>query len=100
MSKLKDNFVGSGNMESFCDETNKLFSAVNNPTFIMPTGYSGVEPTLEIKDDSLVFDFGDALIFTLENVSWRLTGSATFTSRSASVSNGKLQISVNANNSQ
>ena len=96
MAKLKDNFVGKGSMETFCNETNKLFKAVNNPKFIMPSGYSGAEPTLRIEGERLAFDFGEALIFTLNNVQWNLTGSATFNSYSVSVVNGQLVISVDA----
>ena len=95
--KLKSDFVGTGSMEAFCKETNALFSAINNIDFIMPVGYEGVPPSTEIINGRLVFDFGDALIFTLKNVSWNLTGTAVYVSYSASVSNGKLLIDVTAN---
>jgi hypothetical protein len=93
---LRSNFIGTGNMEEFCNETNKLFSAINNIQFQMPTGYAGVEPTVQVFDDRIVFDFGNALIFTLNNVVWNLTGSATFNSNTVGVSNGVLVINVDA----
>jgi len=42
------------------------------------------------------FDFGDALIFTLNNVVWNLTGTATFNTNTVEVSGGQLIISVDA----
>ena len=96
MTKLKDDFVGTGSMKTFCEETNKLFKAVNNIEFTLPSNYKGIEPTVKIEDGRMLFDFGAALIFTLSNVQWRLTGSATFNSNSASVINGQLVISVDA----
>ena len=83
-------------MRGFCEETNKLFAAMNNVVFIMPTGYAGVEPSIKFEDGQIAFDFGNALIFTLNNVQWDLTGSATFNSYSAEVVNGQLVISVDA----
>jgi len=94
--KLKDKFVGTGSMKGFVKESNKLFSSLNNIEFILPTGYSGIEPTIRLEEDGLVFDFGDALIFTLNNVGWKLTGDATFVSNKVEVVNGKLVISVKA----
>ncbi len=96
MAKLKDTFNGTGSMKKFADETNKLFSAINNISFIMPSGYGGVEPTVELKDGKLVFDFGNMLIFTLDNVSWKFTGSASINSNKVQVVNGQLVISVDA----
>ena len=83
-------------MTGFCEESNKLFAALNNITFKMPTGYSGIEPKAWVENGRIVFDFGQALIFTLNNVQWDLTGSATFNSNSAQVVNGQLVISVDA----
>ena len=93
---FKHDFKGTGNMTTFCEESNKLFAALNNISFIMPSGYSGVEPTVKVEEGRIVFDFGNALIFTLNNVVWNLTGDATFNSYSADVSNGKLTINVDA----
>ena len=92
----KDDFKGTGNMKKFCDESNKLFSAMNNTDFIMPAGYSGISPSVRFEDNRIVFDFGQALVFTLNNVAWDLIGSATFNSTSATVINGQLVISVDA----
>lgn len=93
---LKDDFKGTGNMKRFCEESNKLFSALNNIQFKMPTGYVGIAPTARVEDARIVLDMGQALIFTLNNVEWDLTGSATFNSYSAQVVNGQLVISVDA----
>jgi hypothetical protein len=94
--KLKDDFVGTGPMINFCKEANALFSAVNNISFTLPSGYEGIEPRVYLEESRLVFDFGDALIFTLNNVVWNLTGSASFSSYTATVISGRLVISVNA----
>lgn len=98
---LKDDYEGSGSMEDFVADSNKVFSSINNAEVIVPQGYAGIEPTVSIQgeddDLSLVFDFGDALIFTLNNVVWNLTGTAAFVSNSVSVVNGRLMINVEAN---
>ena len=93
---FRTNFEGTGNMEEFCEESNLLFSALNNIEFQMPSGYSGIQPSARVENNRIVFDFGQALIFTLNNVQWNLTGSATFTSYTASVQNGQLVINVDA----
>lgn len=93
---LKSYFKGTGSIKEFVKESNLLFSALNNIKFIMPAGYSGVYPSMEIKEGSLIFDFGDCLVFTTKNISWNLTGNAIFRSATAAVVNGVLQISVNA----
>lgn len=93
----KGDFKGKGPMKKFVDESNLIFSALNNPKVLMPKEYVGIQPTLKFNEDSVVLDFGDALIFTTNNITWNLTGTATFVSRSASVINGKLSISVVAN---
>jgi hypothetical protein len=93
---FKSDFIGTGNMAEFCAEANMLFSALNNIRFIMPSSYDGIEPHVEIKKDSIVFDFGQALIFTLNNVEWNFTGDADIGSYSASVVSGKLVINVEA----
>lgn len=103
MKKLNDKFVGTGSMTEFVDETNKLFSAVNNMSIIVPNGYVGIEPTAYLEDGKIVFDFGDALIFTLNNVVWNFSGTSfvdpdkVTVSYSASVESGKLVISVVVN---
>jgi len=84
--KFRVNFKGTGNMEKFCVESNRLFAAINNASFIMPSGYSGIEPSMRVEGGKLVFDFGDALIFTLNNVVWDNGAGAV------SVSNGQLHI--------
>lgn len=98
---LKQNFKGRGTLAKFAKETNSVMSAINNISIIVPSGYSGVEPTIKFEDGekgcSLIFDFGDALIFTLKNVSWSLSGTANFVSKSVSVDNGVLYINVVAN---
>ena len=96
MAGFKTDFKGTGNMKVFCEESNRLFSALNNVEFLMPSGYDGAEPSVRVDGERLVFDFCDALVFTLNNVQWNLTGSAAFTSYSAEVQDGQLVISVNA----
>ena len=95
---FKDDFKGTGNMRSFCDEANKLFAAMNNIDIVMPPEYSGPEPTLEFREGRLVFDFGSALIFTTENIDWDLTGDAgiSFDTYTADVVDGQLEITVEA----
>ena len=94
---FKDDFEGTGNLKKFCDETNKLFSAINNIVFTMPSEYAGVEPSVTIEKDRIVFDFGSCLVFTLSNVQWHLKGTADFSSYEVSVTDGKLHIYVTAN---
>ncbi len=96
MKKFKDDFVGTGSLKVFCEEADNLFSALNNIYVKVPKGYDGIAPILIVEDVRMVFDFGDALIFTLNNVSWNLTGTAAFTSSNAEVVDGQLLISVNA----
>ena len=93
---FKDDFKGTGPMRSFCEEANRLFAAMNNIDIVMPSGYSGPEPTLEFREGRLVFDFGSALIFTTDNVDWNLTGTAYYKSNSVTVTNGQLVIDVEA----
>jgi hypothetical protein len=73
-------------MEGFCVETNKLFAAMNNIQFHMPVGYAGIEPSMRIENGRMIFDFGDALIFTLNNVVWDNGGGSVY------VSGGQLHI--------
>ena len=86
MSTFRDNFKGTGNMTQFCEESNKLFSALNNIVFIMPVGYAGIEPSVRIEEGRIVFDMGQAQIFTLNNVAWDNGGG------SVGVSGGQLHI--------
>ena len=94
--KFIDTFEGTGTMIPFVDQLNEISKCMNNISVIMPSGYKGVEPSLTFKDGALVFDFGQALVFTLNNVQWILTGSAVFGVPSAKVENGKLVIRVHA----
>lgn len=96
MSEFRTDFKGTGNMKKFCEETNDLFAAINNIKFIMPFRYVGIPPSARAEKDRILFDFGEALIFTMNNVIFNLTGSATFNSYSAEVTNGQLVISVDA----
>jgi len=98
---LKDSFKGTGTLKKFVDESNSAFSALNDIKVYMPQGYAGAEPTMQLSGDnkSIVFDMGDALIFTLNNVVWNFTGSADIDTMSAEVLNGKLVINVEANDS-
>lgn len=86
--KFKADFHGTGSMKKFASETNGVFQAMNNITFKMPAGYAGIPPSAKVTADGLVFDFGDALIFTTKNVEWS-GGTGT-----AEVVNGKLKITV------
>jgi hypothetical protein len=94
---FKDDWEGTGSMESFVSASNRLFSAMNNIKILLPPDYGGIEPTFTFKPDALEFDFGDMLIFALNNVEWNLTGDADFVSNTVEVINGKLVISVEAN---
>jgi len=67
---FRDDYIGTGNMEQFCEESNLLFAALNNVVFQMPSGYAGIEPSMRVEEDRIVFDFGNALIFTINNVVW------------------------------
>lgn len=84
--KFRQDFIGTGNMERFCEESNKLFAALNNIVFLMPSGYEGVEPSIRIEEGRIIFDFGQAQIFTLNNVNW-VSGSGD-----VYISNGQLNI--------
>jgi hypothetical protein len=98
MSKLKSDFIGKGSMKEFVEESNAAFSSLSNVSFTMPDGYSGIEPTVYIKDGRLTFDFGQSLIFTLNNVVWNVSGSADVPTKTADVDDGKLNLTVVANN--
>lgn len=72
---FKDDFKGTGSMKRFVDESNSIFRAFNNPTTIMPSGYSGGAPRLYVKageggGTSLVLDMSEAAIFNPSDVRW------------------------------
>jgi len=94
---FKADWEGTGSMEKFIEEMNRLFSAMNNIKFFLPSGYDGVEPTMNFKANSLEFDFGEALIFTLNNVVFNLEGTADYVSNTAEIINGQLVITIEAN---
>lgn len=85
-------------MKNFIAASVKVFKAINGASVEMPGGYSGATPTLSIqggdKNPMLVLDMQEALVFSLNNVTWSLTGGATYVSYSVQVVNGKLLISV------
>ena len=86
MGKFRTDFKGTGNMTRFCEESNKLFAALNNFVFIMPSGYSGVEPTARVEEGRVVIDMGQALVFTLNNVVFDNGAGNVY------VSNGQLHV--------
>lgn len=94
--RFKDDFVGTGCITPLTDQVNDVLSCLNNININMPAGYRGIPPTLKFTGGGLVFDFGQALVFTLKNVKWVLTGSADFNTWSANVENGRLVIRVDA----
>ena len=103
--QLKENFKGTGSMESFVEQCNILFHAINNAGVEMPSGYAGKVPELSIQEGALVLDMKDAQVFSPANVKWSLTDnsssprSVNFDSFSATVVNGFLTIKVAATGS-
>ena len=99
--ELNTKYEGTGSMKEFIASSVALFKSINEASVEVPAGYSGITPTLKIdggdKDPKLVLDMAEALLFTLNNVSWDLSGTATFASNTVEVRNGKLIISVVAN---
>lgn len=98
---MKSDFVGTGSMKEFVEESDKLFSAFSNAVVLVPSGYSGSVPTIEVEEtgaDSarLVLDMGDAQVFTLNNVKWIFRGDALIETNAAYVNNGILNIEVEA----
>ena len=89
-------FSGTGSMKDFVLEVIRLLEAMNNIVVTMPPNYSGNPVTLEFEGTSLVFNFGDALVFTLENIEWEFPGIAEIVSNEAEVVDGKLEITVDA----
>jgi len=94
--EYKEDFEGLGTMKKFVDESANLFTALNGREVIMPPSYSGRPVSIEIEKDKLVLDFGDALVFSLNNVRWVLTGDVAYNYYSAEVVGGQLVITVNA----
>ncbi len=95
--KWKEDFKGTGPLKPLVDQVNEVFETFNNIEIKMPKSYSGPAPTLVFdRDGKLVFDFQEALIFTLRNVRWKLTGGVSYNSYSVKVVDGKLVISVSA----
>lgn len=106
MQKLISDFKGSGSMKQFCEESNAIFSAINNAKVIMPPSYVGAEPTITIEDAGgsgkvLRLDLGDALVFSLANISWSFSGNAftapnnvTISYKNAAVVNGQLKLYI------
>ena len=86
MAIFRTDYEGTGNMTEFCKESNRLFAALNNVVFLMPSGYAGIEPSMRVEEGRIVFDFGSALIFTLSNVVWDNGGGTV------GVVNGQLHI--------
>ena len=85
-------FKGTGSLVGFVEQCNKLFKAFNNIKVLMPVGYAGVEPVLEVRDEGLVLDMGDALVFTLGSIDW--TVDDNIKTYSAIVENGRLKITA------
>lgn len=95
MSKIfKNNFIGTGSMKPFVDQYNELMTALNNISVVVPAGYAGNPPTLSFSGERFVFDFQDALIFTLNNIDFNLQGNVNYISATANVVAGRLQINV------
>ena len=93
---FKTDFKGTGSMKEFVSENVLLLEAMNNIKVIMPPYYQGAPPTLSFDGASLVLDFGDALIFSLQNVEWVFPGIAEIVSNEADVAGGKEVITVDA----
>lgn len=98
---FKSNFKGKGSLVAFVKEVNAMFSAINNMVVQVPTGYEGVPPTVQLDKGQIVFDFGDALLFSRSNIVWNFSGTG-FTApnnvkisyKNATVVNGQLTLSI------
>jgi len=90
----KDDFKGLGSMKKLVDQHNEMMKHLNNIEVLMPPHYSGAVPTLTFENDELIFDFQDALVFTLNNVRWRLSGGPGFVYYNVEVVQGQLVITV------
>lgn len=96
---LKTDFKGTGSLKEFVAESDKLFNALNNAEVRVPDEYAGEVPRLYIEESggdktALVLDMEDALLFTLNNVKWSISGGAVIEYRAVYVDNGKLNIVV------
>lgn len=97
---LNTEYEGTGSLKDFVATSVELFKSINEARVEVPPGYSGTTPTITITggdDPKLTLDLADALLFTLNNVRWDLSGTATFASNEVAVVNGQLIISVEAN---
>ena len=94
--KLNTGFKGTGTMKGFVAQVMKFFTAINNAKVEVPSGYKGIPPTLSIEGGALVLDMGEASLFSASNVTWDITGAGASKvgTKSATVSNGKLIISL------
>ena len=92
---FKTDFKGTGSMEEFVKEMSLLLESMNNIKVQMPPYYAGAVPTLAFDGASLVFDMGEALIFSLENTEWSFISETTEpVSYEANVEGGKLALTV------
>ena len=57
---LKEDFKGTGSMDTLAEQVNKMARAMNNITIKMPLDYTGRPATARIEDTGLVIDFTDA----------------------------------------
>ena len=94
---FKSDFKGTGSMEKFVSEMALLLEAMNNINVVMPPYYAGTPPTLKFDGQSLVFDFGEALIFSLKNIEWVFPSLTTvIEENTAEVVGGQEVITVDA----
>jgi len=93
---FKTDFKGTGTMKDFVSENVLLLEAMNNIKVTMPPYYSGAPVALRFDGSSLLLDFGDALVFSLQNVEWEFPGIAEIVSNTAEVTGGKQLITVDA----
>ena len=94
---FKTDFNGTGSMKEFVDAMVLLLEAMNNIKVEMPPYYAGAPVTVKFEGSSLVFDFGDALIFSLQNVEWIFpSATAVIVENTAEVIGGQEVLTVNA----
>ena len=96
---INDEYIGTGSFKNFVKSCVELFSAFNNAEVRMPDGYEGEPPRLYIDDGSeasLILDMSQALVFSLNNIKWEFSGSATVNTYGAYVKDGTLHLKVNA----
>lgn len=94
---LKEDYIGTGPFAGVCEQINTLFHAINKARVVMPSGFVGSAPTIELRDGRLTLDMKNTALFDPSTVEWRLTsdGWGGFTHSRASVENGRLVIEVN-----